>query len=104
MKKKLLTLLITTLVLMATSVFAIEGVIGTPTPTPVGGNTATTVIGVLRWFGYAIGVGMLVIMGIKYITAAAEDKATLKDAFIKWAIGAVLVMLAPNVAGWIFNI
>ena len=67
-------------------------------------ETANTIIGAVQWIGYAIAVGMLVFVGIKYILASANEKADLKNALIHYVIGAILIAGAVTVAGWIFAI
>ena len=64
---------------------------------------ATRIIGAIRWVGYAIAVGMLVYIGIKYVMSAADGRAELKSALVKYAIGAFLVAGSVTVAGWVFN-
>lgn len=75
-----------------------------PTPTPVGSDTASKVIGAMQWIGYAIAIGMLVYIGIKYVIASADEKADLKNALVKYFIGAILIASAVTIAGWIFNL
>ena len=67
-------------------------------------NIAATIIGFMQWFGYAIAVGMLVYIGIKYIMASASEKADLKQALVKYVLGAVLIVFAVSIAGWVFGL
>ena len=67
-------------------------------------NIAGTIIGFIQWFGYAIAVGMLVYIGIKYIMASANEKADLKQALIKYVVGAILIVFAVSIAGWVFSL
>ena len=91
-------------VLMMTSAFAFSG-IGSTVSAPAGAKTtATTIIGFMRWIGYAIAVGMLVYIGIKYVMASANEKADLKNSLIKYVIGALLIVGAVTIAGWIFEL
>lgn len=73
---------------------------------PGGGiSTATEkIIGTMKWFGYAIAVGMLVYIGIKYVMASADGKADLKSAIVKYVIGTVIILFAVNIAEWVFNV
>ena len=75
-----------------------------PTPTPVGDDKANAIIGAMQWIGYAIAIGMMVFIGIKYVVASADEKADLKNALVKYLIGAILIALAATIAGWIFNL
>ena len=62
------------------------------------------IIGTMQWFGYAIAIGMLVFIGIKYVMASANEKADLKQSLIKYVIGAVLIVFAVTIASWVFNL
>jgi len=62
-------------------------------------NLLTTV----QWIGYAIAVGWLMYLGIKYIMASADEKANLKNGMIKYVIGAILIVGAATIFGWIAN-
>lgn len=67
------------------------------------GTTASMVLGAMQWIGYAIAVGMLIYIGIKYVMASADEKANLKNAMIRYIIGAVLIAGGVTIAGWIFS-
>lgn len=74
---------------------------------PVSGEAgvlAGKIIGAMRWIGYIIAIGMLVYIGIKYIMASADEKASLKGALVKYIIGAVLIVAAVSIADWVFNL
>ena len=92
------------LFVMYGGVFAFSGITATPSAPNGAAGIAGTVIGVMKWFGYAIAIGMLVYIGIKYIMASANEKADLKNALIKYVIGAVIIVFAVNIADWIFSI
>ena len=61
------------------------------------------IIGMLRLVGYFIAVGMMVMIGLKYIQASADEKAEVKSAFIKYLIGALLIVFATNIMSFVFN-
>ena len=63
-----------------------------------------TIIGTMQWVGYAIAVGMLVYIGIKYVMASANEKADLKQALIKYVIGAIIIVFATTIATWVFSL
>lgn len=67
-------------------------------------DTANAIIGAMQWIGYAIAIGMLVFIGIKYVMASANEKADLKNSLIKYVIGAILIAGAVTIGGWIFKI
>ncbi len=88
---------------MATSVFAN---IPKPVPPTSGGlnKMQGNVLGLVQWFGYAIAVGMLMYIGIKYMMASANEKADLKKGAISYVIGAILLVAASSVFGIINSI
>ena len=95
------------LILCFTSVVFAEGfgkMSTTIAPPGSAANTANIIIGAMQWIGYAIAIGMLVFVGIKYVMASANEKADLKNSLIKYVIGAVLIAGAVTIAGWIFAI
>lgn len=67
------------------------------------GDTVAIVLGAIQWIGYAIAVGMLIFIGIKYVMASADEKANLKNAMIRYVVGAVLIAGGVTIASWIFN-
>lgn len=92
------------MVLMVSSASAFTGISTTPTAPGTAATTASSIIGYIQWIGYAIAVGMLVYIGIKYVMASANEKADLKNSLIKYVIGAVLIVGGVTIAGWIFSI
>lgn len=62
-------------------------------------NIGSNVLGYVQWFGYAMAVGMLLYIGIKYMMASANEKADLKKGSINYVIGAVLVFAASTIVG-----
>jgi len=106
MKKILSSVLCMVLVLSFGSCFAFDFGDNTPTPTAPGDNAstlATNIIGFIQWIGYAIAVGMLVYVGIKYVMSSAAEKADLKQNLIRYVIGAVIIASATAIASFIFN-
>ena len=106
MKKFISVLMTIAMVLgMGTIVFA-EG--GPTIPKPTGGtklnNMGNKVLGYVQWFGYAVAVGMLLYIGIKYMMASANEKADLKKGSISYVIGAVIVVTASTLFGLLSSI
>lgn len=69
---------------------------------------ANKVLGVIYVVAVAMSVGMLVVIGIRYVISSPEQRADLKSKAIPYLIGAVLVFGTANiiriistVAGWI---
>ena len=107
--KKFISMLISIMIVLV--MFAMP-VLAESIPTPdmtkiteTGAKTAAeTILGVVKFLGYAIAIGMLIYVGIKYVMASANEKADLKNALVKYVIGAILIAGATAVAGWIFDI
>ena len=105
--KKVLILLIVLVITFSFSIsyvndtIAIESVItsGDQFWTPIGAPPkAKKILGTIQWIGYAIAIGMLIVIGIKYVIAASDEKANLKGALVKYVIGAVLIAGASAIA------
>ena len=111
MNTKKLTKIITFAVVFITIFSALSMVFGT-VEIPTGKNTAANelnnvtqnIIGIAQFICYASAVIMLMVLGIKYITAAPEAKADIKKMAVYYVIGAVLVFAAGAVLGIIRNV
>lgn len=79
---------------------------------PTGGEgllgPANKILGVIYVVAIAMSVGMLIIIGLRYVISSPEQKADLKAKAIPYLIGAVLVFGTANIvrfistmAGWI---
>lgn len=55
---------------------------------------ARTFIGILKWIGYVIAVGMVIFVGIRYTMASADEKANMKGVLVKVVIGALIIVFA----------
>ena len=62
-----------------------------------------TIIGIIQAVGSIIAVIVLLILGIKYMMGSAEEKAEYKKTMLPYVIGAVILLLASNIVGAIFN-
>lgn len=58
----------------------------------------------ILWIGYAVALGMVVYIGVKYITGAAETKANMKSAVVNYLIGALVVFSATTIASVVIKI
>ena len=83
---------------------SIETIIGEAKPVEVNNTVASNILGAMQWFGYAIAVGMLIYIGIKYTMSAADERANLKGSLVKYVIGALLIVTASSIIGWIISI
>lgn len=61
------------------------------------------IIGAIQAIGSLVSVGILVVLGIKYMMGSAEEKAEYKKTMIPYLIGAVMVFMASNIAGAVYN-
>ena len=108
MKKFMSILMTLIMVLTMTSVVFANGAgpsIGTP-PTQLGAlqTFGNSFLGFVQWIGYAIAIGMLIYVGVKYTMASANEKADLKAGLVKYVIGAILIGGASAVAGLFFSL
>jgi hypothetical protein len=67
------------------------------------GNVTANILGLIRWAGYAIALGAILWLGVKYVIAAADERATLKGAAWKYILGAFLISSASAVLGIIME-
>ena len=106
MKKKMISALLTALLcaLQFTVVFGGYNA-GGITPSPIGGldGVVFTILGVVQWIGFIVGIAMCIYIGIKYLTAGAGAKAEVKSTMIPWLVGALCVALAPTIATTVFT-
>jgi len=94
-------LAILTITLCVTPVFAddIGGVsvsINTKNATALN-DTGSKVLGYIKVIGTFISVGVLMFLGIKYMTASANEKADVKKSIIPYIIGVIVFLLALNI-------
>lgn len=58
-----------------------------------------SILGIIRWVGYAIAVGMAMILGIKYVTSSPDGKAEIKKTATIYVGGIVLIAGASTIVG-----
>ncbi len=102
--KKILIIMMIAMIMMTNVVaaFSISGV----TPTKPDGSIETKVVkvlGVVQWVGYVVAIGMLIWVGIKYVTSGAGEKAKAKETLIPIVVGAVLIAGATWIATAVFS-
>ena len=61
------------------------------------------IIGTVQVICYAAAIIMLIILGVQFITASPEGKATIKKSAIQYVIGAIIVFAAGTLLGIIAN-
>ena len=108
MKKIVISILTIMLVLaMTTMVFATDidfdklKDINNPTGTGALTTMSGKVIGIIYVVAMIVSVGMLLMIGIKYITSSPDQKADLKARAVPYLIGAALIFGAANILKFI---
>lgn len=92
---------------LTTSVFAItpdeintnSTLQGTENLVNIGGQ----IVGLIRTIGTIISVGVLVVLGIKYMTASPEGKADYKGTMVPYVVGAVVLFASTWIATAVYN-
>ena len=72
---------------------------GTTNVKSVGGK----IVGLIRVIGTIASVGMLIVLGIKYMMGSAEERAEYKKTLFPYFIGAILIFAATNLADIIYT-
>lgn len=61
------------------------------------------VLGFVQILGSAIAVIMIVVLGIKYMVGSVEEKAEYKKTMIPYAVGAICIFAASNIAKMVYD-
>ena len=61
------------------------------------------IVGILQVLGMVIAVLVLLILGIKYMTGSAEEKAEYKKTMVPYAVGAIIVFVATTIVKVIYD-
>lgn len=99
--------LIAAIALVAPFTFAVDGLYGLKADGSVANGKvglANKIIGVIQFVGVAIALGMLIVIGIKYITAAPEGKAEIKGTAINYLFGAICIFAATAILSGIASL
>ena len=67
------------------------------------GNVGKGILGIIQVVGTIVSVGILMVLGIKYMMGSAEEKASYKKTMIPYVVGAVLIFGASNLAQYVFE-
>ena len=103
-----LTIAIVTMMLTTTA-FATEigGVTVTPNTSASGAANVTkvgdSILAIIQVVGTIIAIGILMVLGIKYMMGSAEEKASYKKTMMPYIVGAVLIFAASNIATYVYN-
>ena len=67
------------------------------------GAISGSLLGIVQIIGVAVAIIMLIVLAIKYISAAPNDKAEIKKHAVVYIIGAVVLFAAAGIVGLIEN-
>ena len=113
MNYKTVTKIITILLIIATILGAVNMVFADSIEIPGSGNpipgtgldtTVKNIIGIVQFICYAAAVILLVVLGVKWIAAAPDEKANIKKGAVIYVVGAVLVFAAGAILQVIRNV
>lgn len=62
------------------------------------------ILNVMAWIGYAIALGMLIFVGIKYMMSAANERADVKKGLVNYIIGIIIIGSAALIANIVSTI
>ena len=65
------------------------------------GTTVNNIVGIVQFICYAAAIILLVILGVKFMTASPDGKAEIKKSAVIYVVGAVLVFAAGAILGLI---
>lgn len=61
------------------------------------------ILGFVQVVGSAAAVIMIVVLGIKYMVGSVEEKAEYKKTMVPYAVGAICIFAASNIAKFIYD-
>jgi hypothetical protein len=97
MKKFFSLFLVVTVLLSMSMVYGADVSFPKPGGTPAGISTPIgNILGAIQFIGAAFAVGMLIVLGVKYVMASAQEKADLKKGMLSYVIGAVMIGAASS--------
>lgn len=104
MKILTIVMIVAMVATMASSVFAMD-IPSAGGSVPGGMNSAAgQVITIVQFVCYAAAVIMLMVLGVKFISASPDGKAEIKKSAVIYVVGALLVFFAGLILGWIKDI
>ena len=66
-------------------------------------DKAGKIVGIIQVVGTMVSVGMLIVLGIKYMMGSAEEKAEYKKTLLPYFIGAILIFGTVNITQIIYD-
>lgn len=103
---KILSIVLLVVILLVTigsSVFAATDIPSTNFSNAKAANLVGVVLGALKWGAIMIAAGMLIYMGIKYMTSAPDGKAEMKKQLTIYIVGFILAVAAATIVGVLEN-
>lgn len=96
-KKSMMPYVIGCVILFGASAIApeIKELVGTEADSTTIGNQ---VLGILRAVGSMFAIGVLMILGIKYMLGSVEERASYKKSMLPYVIGMILLFASVNIA------
>lgn len=92
----------TSMVFAAGDSYSIPTVVSTGADAAIG-NIGGMLLSVAQIVGTAVAVIMLIVLAIKYISAAPNDKATIKQHAVVYIVGAIVLFAASALLGILKN-
>lgn len=103
-KQKVLSMILTIAMVMgafASVTLAMgEITISTPSSDNAFAGIVGKVLGFIQYAAWAIAIGMMIYIGIKYMMSGAGKKAEVKDTLLPYLIGAICVGAATTIASF----
>ena len=91
------------IIVLATSVYAVDPSNFEGREVEGFGDAAGTVIGIVQTVGTVIAIVIVIWVGIQYLMASTEQKAEYKTKMIAYLVGALLVFAGPRIVSVIYN-
>lgn len=67
-------------------------------------SLGANIVSVVQTIGVVISVVILLVLGIKYMTGSAEEKADYKKSMIPYLVGAVLIFASTTIVNIVYNL
>ena len=68
------------------------------------GTTVNNIVGIVQFICYAAAIILLVILGVKFMTASPDGKAEIKKSAVIYIVGAILVFAAGVILQVVRNV
>ena len=67
-------------------------------------NIGNNILGIIQVVGTVVAVGVLMVLGIKYMMGSAEEKAEYKKTMIPYLVGARLIFAGATIVNVVYNL